>query len=143
MASSEPPCKRTKVVIEQFLTDIRKLIDYLPDDLPEPSVSRYDFSDITAAELEDYGTEPCCVTRWLETELGHLSPDSQHRLQFKERGAGAASAVDFLDKYYHKHPGDIMIQNWITGLLAHLKITSRAELDDSDTNDLGIKVSFR
>jgi hypothetical protein len=136
-----PPRKRTKVVMDQFVNEIRKLIDYLPNDLPEPVPSGYNFGDLTEEELDDYGPEEgTCVSRRMETELGYLNPESRHHLQFKERGAGAVAAIDFLEKYYRKHPSHPLIQNWITGLLEHLKKVSTVELDDSDTNDTGIKV---
>lgn len=58
-AAGEPSRKRTKIVIEQFLSDIRKLVDYLPSTLPEPAISCYDFGDVCPEELSDYGPEAC------------------------------------------------------------------------------------
>ena len=76
----------------------------------------------------------------MEEQLGHLKLDSTHRLTLQERGAGPCSAVEFLETYFQKHPNDILIQNWITGLLTYIKTLSDAVLDDSETNDSGVRV---
>lgn len=131
--------KRTKVIVDQQLNDLRQLFQYLPATLPIPVISTYDFGELTQQELEDYGNEPSALVHRLESELGHLSPESKTRLQLKERGPGAAAVVDFLEKYYRKHPSDVLIQRWIQGLLVYVKEISEAEVDDSETNDLGVK----
>jgi hypothetical protein len=138
----EPPRKRprtiTRVIAEGWFSDMRKLIMYLPYNLPDPSISIYNFGPITTDKLELHSDIPSCVVERLEKELGSLSRNSNRRLQLKERGAGASAAVDFLEKYYQKYPSSIEIQSWIEGL----KEFSKAELDDSDSNDLGITVSL-
>jgi hypothetical protein len=80
--------KRTKVVVEGQCNDLRTLLHYLPQSLPEPSVSRYNFGPVTADEIEDYGSESCALTHRLEQEFGHLNPESRYHFQLLERGAG-------------------------------------------------------
>jgi hypothetical protein len=135
---SAPPRKRTKVVVEQQLNDLRTLLEHLPSDLPEPTFSQYNFGPITTDELEDYGDDVSSVVHRLEQELGHLNPDSPYHIQIKERGRGPLAVVDFLEKYYNKNRDAILLQEWIAGLLTHVKEISDAELDDS--MDTGIKV---
>jgi hypothetical protein len=140
--SVSQPRKRssTKVIMEQQLDSLRKLVRHLPFTLDEPAVSRYDFSSLREEEIEDYGNEPAALVHRMEEQLGHLKLDSAHRLSFQERGAGPCSAVDFLELYFLKHPNDILIQNWITGLLTYVKTLSDAVLDDSESNDAGVRV---
>jgi hypothetical protein len=93
---------------------------------------------ITTDEIEDYGDEVSSVVHRLEQEFGHLNPESPYHIQIKECGHGPLAAVDFLEKYYHKHRDAILLQEWITGLLTHVKEVADVELDDS--TDTGFKV---
>lgn len=130
----------TKVVIEQRLDNLRKLMLHLPQSLPDPPISSYNFSPLTKEEIDEYGSEVVACTHRLEAEFGHLSLKGLHSVQLRERGKGPVAGVDFLETYYNKYPSDEMIHNWINGLLEHVSKISDAEVDESDTNDVGVKV---
>lgn len=133
-----PPRRKTRIVIDQQLAGLRTLLSHLPADLPEPPVSSYDFSPLTGEEVKEYGSESSALVKRMEKQLGHLNPESQYHVEFRERGVGLLEVVGFLERYVEKNPTDVLIQGWIDGLFDIAKGESEVELDD-DADD-GIKV---